>query len=190
MPQFQGGGSLVTSANIVNETIIDEDISASAAIAASKLSGLPYTKLAEVTLSGTDTALASGTITARKHLRVIIRVLSTSGELDTIQFNGDSGANYNTMSGLNGAGSSSTAGGTDIRLCVAALSTERYWILDIENVAAREKFLVGIGTAVSKSFEVGGNWTNSTDAITSITFRMHGGGNIDAGSQITVLGMD
>lgn len=191
MPLIGAGGSIVSSANIVDGTIVNADVSASAAIAASKLSGLPYGLLDYQSLSSPAATITSATFTAKKFIRVIARVtsLASTGILQ-IRFNGDSGSNYNDSRAEQQAAATSDALDTRWNLETVNATGDRLVILDIYNVATLSKKGHGITNKGQQIAESVGEWVNTTDAITSITLLNNGGGNLGAGSEMTILGMD
>lgn len=183
------GGSSVRSENIVDGEIVNADISASAAIAASKLTGLPYETLADVNLSSPATQLLSGTFVAKTFLRVLIFVPSTaSGGAVSIQFNADTGANYSWGTENDNAAGSYNSTQTSAQLGALTNTDPRFIVLDILNIATVAKRGIGaleIQTALGEASFV---WNNTSNQITAI--RLFAGSNLGTGTRMVVLGMD
>ena len=93
MPVFTGGGSSVSSANIVDDAIINADVNSAAAIAQSKLAGTPNTSAGLISYeSGTSVPYALTTIALQRVL-VIVRgsINFNAGTTQTtlqLQYNG------------------------------------------------------------------------------------------------------
>lgn len=189
MAFLQSGGTIVTSASIVDGSITNADVNAAAAIVASKLSGLPYTTLTTKTSTGLATTVTTDAFTGKKFLRVIYNIPSFALVSDLfLQFNGDTGANYNSTISLAGGGASKLTAQTSMRIISSAAATGCFGVIDILNVAANSKPLVGIAYEYDDSCEHAGHWTNTTDLITSVS--LVASQNMGIGTTIIVLGMD
>lgn len=190
MAFLTSSGSLVTSANIVDGSIINADVNASAAIDASKLTGLPYTKLADVTNAGAQATLASGAFTARRHLRILLWVPGTIADNVIIRFNGDNGANYDNIRSTNWGVGAPTSGDTYLWNSDGNQANTSFCIMDIWNDAATAKYIHSQNN-VNMVFKANpGRWNNTADSITSVTIACQAGTNLTAGAHIVVLGMD
>lgn len=189
MPLFTGGGSTVTSANIVDGEIVNADVSASAAIDSSKLANLPYAVLTTATAPGGASTLTTSTFTAKKYLRLIINVkgVAVGGDIG-IRFNGDTGANYNCAFAISGGANSKLAAQTMAKIDTGALTGVHYWAIDVFNLSGEQKSYVYTGYESDDMLDGAGHYTVTAGQITSVTLVC--AGNITAGSTITVLGSD
>lgn len=183
------GGSQVGSAQINDGAIVNADINANAAISISKLSNSAYALLASVTLVAPGLTLNSGTFTGKRFLRVIIDAVSYAGAGSMImQFNGDTGANYDANNATDGGASGKVTGQTSATILPSAGAQSRRVVLDIINIATLPKRVIGDVNADNTWVKHLSSWTNSTDLITSILITASQ--NMGTGSSITVLGMD
>lgn len=183
------GGSSVRSENIVDGEIVNADISASAAIAASKLTGLPYEKLADVALGSPATQILSGTFAAKAFLRLIIFTPSfASNDSCFLQFNGDTGANYAWGLSNDLAAGSYNSSQTSAQIDALANTDPRFIVIDILNVATLAKRGICAMETATALGEARFVWNNTAAAITAI--RLFAGSNIGAGGRLVVLGMD
>ncbi len=191
MPIIGAGGSLVTSGNIVDGTIVNADIASNAAISASKITGKPYEQLDTKVLGAPAASLTTNTFAAKKFLRVFIRVPSlTISDNLWLRFNGDSGANYSSNRSTDQGAATANTGITEWRLEASASTGDRVVIVDIFNQLATTKkgqHVMNKGAVIE---EGSGEWINTIAQITSITLLNGGAGNLGTGSEITVLGMD
>lgn len=138
-----------------------------------------------------------------KHLRLICRLRSTrasSNDSICIQFNGDTGSNYNNQ--LNGAaaaaGQYGAAGNTKLpvlRASAGTLAAQSFTGGAIEipfyNETDAYKTAWGIGVTGLGQYAVagqGGEWKN-TAAITSVRVFPDNGPNFAAGSEIDLIGV-
>jgi len=149
------------------------------------------TSLADVTLGGAASSISSGTITARKYLKVVfISPATRSASTNTyMTFNG-SATGYNWCSNLNG-GTTQSGGGNEIRIHTGITTDGQTFIsLDIINIATQKKYLNGQFSIISDHLGIfGGDWSNTSDQITSISFSPSSG-TFPAGTQLIVMGSD
>lgn len=193
----------------INGGLDNDNISASAAIAGTKLAtdsvtdtqlDYPrwYHEIARTTLSSAGDTISVTSIPARRHLKIIATILPTGGtNSTTVRFNNDSANNYTIRGSVNG-GADSTA--TSQSFCVSSDVSASYRKLEIEitNIAAQEKIVVaeegyfstaGAGTAPSRRESVS-KWVNTADQISRVDFINTGTGDYAIGSEVIVLGHD
>lgn len=183
-----GGASNISTSQIVDETIVNADISPSAAITPDKIAGEPYEQLITATLGAGATTLSSGTFAARKHLRVVIYCAGSASALLRLLVNGDTGANYDGTRSSLSAAATQYAGNTSWALESLAGTVARYVVVDIYNVATKNKFMHSVLNHDNDVSQCTGEWLNSTDAITSLTLILDAAGDLTAGTEITVFG--
>ena len=157
-----------------------------------------WERLADITLGTAGDKLDSGTITAKEHLRVEIHTIPTGGTIkEDVTFNNDSGSNYARRRSNDNAAESTNVSRTELEV-YGDNTTDRYLILDIINIANKEKLLigeyhvntVGVGNAPNRSNWVG-KWANTSDQITRIEIdNGEGSGDYAVGSQMTIWGAD
>lgn len=189
MPFSTSGGGQITTENIIDGEIINDDISSSANISLDKLNNVAYKVLADVTLASAGVTLDSGTITAKTHLRVI--VLSTGHAVAgswSMRFNGDTGANYNYSVSENGGAASLNAAATSIPLAASALTDLGHATVDIINLASFKKSVLGLQMTEVYCRTIGAQWENTSNQITQITITATN--NFAIGSRLIVLGMN
>jgi len=149
-----------------------------------------FSQLATATLGGAATSLSTGTFTAKKFLQVFIHVPSKSASAITrLQFNGDTGNNYQSTVSQNG-GASTLAGGIAGIDLAGSGNVEEYFCLNIFNKSSVKKFTTGQGAISSNQLEIMGWWANTASQITSITLANSAGANFPSGTEITVFGSD
>lgn len=190
MPQISSGGSTVGSAQIVDNEIINADVNTAANIAISKLATGPMTKLATATLGADATTLSSGTITAKKHLHVVMYCAGNATADLGIQFNGDTAANYEWVVTKDGAAVTSNAADSKIKFGSGSETEVSLVEFDIYNASATVKMVSGIRTTGHEVYTFSGKWTNTAAQITSIVAMLDSAGNILSGSYIEVWGRD
>lgn len=136
-------------------------------------------------------------------LRLVVSLRSSGnsgGDFITIQFNGDTGANYTTLRyySSNTIGTNSTtyghignhAGGTSVNTVAFALSEMD--ILGYKSTTTRKSWIyenfVSDDSANLEYFQGVGNWS-STSAITSIVVAPANASNWESGSTFTLWGI-
>jgi len=141
-------------------------------------------------------------LAAKKHLMVQAKLIPTSALDGALRFNGDSGSNYATRDSRNGA-NNADASTTGFNLTAGHSPSQPYFVTYyIINEAGKEKLAVGeivyaegagAGTA-PRRMESTGKWANTSNAISSITFRGIGypvsTDGYAEGSEVTVYGTD
>jgi len=165
-----------------------------------------WERLYSSTLGSTGTTIDTGVggIAARKYLRIIIDVVPTSstGSGIYLRFNGDTSTNYPIRRSTNG-GSDSTIVGSSYTYWYDGLggnTMNRYAVLDIINIADKEKLIIhhqtrsatGAGN-VPDRHEAVGKWVNTSAQITDVELHsasFSGSDTYDAGTTMTILGAD
>jgi hypothetical protein len=136
----------------------------------------------------------------RKHLQIRIRIAgySSSGTA-RIRFNGDNGNNYSDTRQDGNSAPVSQTNQSGIRVAATETSSPRGIIVfDVINEATRAKSAIGRGHSTSESASIApiinqsaGVWANTTAAIDTVTLNVGGGGgNLLAGTEVTVFGSD
>lgn len=189
MPVITQGGSLVTSANIVNGTIVNEDINASAAIDVSKLNNAAYAVLADVTLSGAGNTIDSSTFTAKRLIKVLLSIPSIAiASTVTFRFNADSGANYDTSCTNDGAAAFTGTAQSVISPENVNSTSRRFIEFEVINDAALQKMLFGRSYYSNGQYIFCGSWNNTANQITRV--QAISAQNFATGSRMVVLGMN
>lgn len=186
--ELANAAALRTAAGLVIGTDVQAHSSVLAAIASS---GLPLQLVAQTVTSADAMTVQLTGLSPYKFLILMTSARGTeSGTVSnrqlTVQFNGDTGANYNNTT------STATTG-----IAVQHLPTDGYgWnaigLALIDNqVAGITKHLVGIGlTGSSQNVTIrGGLWTNTTDLISTIELSGSGSNEIAAGASFVLLGV-
>lgn len=162
-----------------------------------------FEKLGSIRLSSSAVTTGVLTIPAREQLYLLINIAGYSGgDIASLRFNGDTGANYwsrhiTWASGGTTATDNPTASATLLRLAGNAVTQGRSVSCSIMNLANVSK-AVGIShiqtnTGAAGTVGVlnigGGEWVNTTAQITSIEMRTAGGSiTMPAGTGFTVYG--
>ncbi|MGH3117542.1 MAG: hypothetical protein ACRDQ2_10625, partial [Gaiellales bacterium] len=136
----------------------------------------------------------------RKHLQIRVRIAGYSGSsIARLRFNGDTGSNYSDKRQDDAGAPVANTTTSGIRLAAASLSgAHGIMVCDVINVATRAKSLIGEGHSSSESAAAApvlhrsaGVWQNTTSQINSVTLNVgSGGGNLLAGTEIVVFGID
>lgn len=197
-----------------NGNITNDNISASAAIAGSKLSnssvaagkidfggagvGVWWEEIGRTTLGVAADTITVSSIPARTHLLFIIFTLNTGGTHNVgVRFNSDSAASYAYRFSDNGAVDVTGPSQTELGVASGTVSQLSYTVLEALNVAASEKVVMGQsvrqGTAgaanVPTKFEMMGKWANTSAQINRIdVVNTAGTGDYAAASKVIVLG--
>ena len=189
MPVFTGAGSIVTSSNIVDGTIVNADISANANIAISKLNNAPFKILADVTLGTAGLTLDTGTFDAKNLLRVSIHIPGVAGATGILmRFNNDTGSNYNYQNGPNLVVSGPAVAQTSLSLSSSSSAADRTHFFDLFNRDGFEKGMVRYGKISSDMTHGVGIYTVTSGQITRIQIITTA--NMNVGSRIIVMGND
>ena len=157
-----------------------------------------WQELAVKELSSTGDTIDSGTITAKKYLKVAISINATSAVRTQFQFNSDTGSNYANRNEKNGASDSTNPGMGRIYLNDLERSSDGYAVAYIINVADREKLLIyhdvwqnSTGASnIPDRTETVAKWANTSNQITSIQLLNDKAGDFASGSFIRIWGAD
>lgn len=190
--------SAVTTAKI-NDSAVTTPKIADGAVTFAKTTGIGWELLANVTLGSNGTSLASGTFTARKHLMIQALVIGASTGDVTLQFNGDTGANYATQFFSNGGAPSSNTSQTSLIFRHGALVSGGTQVTTgfVTNFQSNEKSIewTSIGTTTGTGaanapgrIDGAGKWANTSAQITSATLSCSG--NMATGTKLLILGRD
>lgn len=157
--------------------------------------GIWWEEFSRTTLSGTADSISVTPIATRKYLMILATTLNSGSIGQTIQFNGDSAANYAARNSRNGA-AESTATSTSTIFLAGNASSNLYSVTYVINVAAQEKqFYTSaseVGTAGAANLpvrqETSGKWANTSNAITRVDIINTSTGDYLSGSEVIVLG--
>jgi len=157
-----------------------------------------WERLADITLEEAGDKLDSGTITAKKYLRVEIHTFPTGGTIkEDITFNNSTGDEYARRRSNDGATDSENDEKAMLEV-YGDSAQDRYLVMDIINIIDQEKLVIGFynvstvgaGTAPNRSEWVG-KWANTSAQITQIECdNGEGSGDYAIGSQMTIWGAD
>jgi hypothetical protein len=155
-----------------------------------------WERLATVTLGSANNTIASGTITAKRYLRIEGYIIKSSSSTElTLRFNNDSGSNYARRKNSNGGSDGTDIGSTKLEL-IGGEATPSYFTMCIANIADREKLCItdvsrsatGAGTAPDR-IENFSKWSNTSAQITQIDF-LSVSSTFAADSIVTIWGTD
>lgn len=152
-----------------------------------------WTPLANITLTGTATSVTFSSISQDyKDLVLIFAGTGSAGADEKLQFNSDTGSNYNwvRMWADSAANSSATAATTYIRNTGGDLNGTNSIIINILDYSATNKHKTTLGRGNNTAALVmatGGRWAN-TAAITTITYSISTG-TFSAGSSFALYGV-
>ena len=156
-----------------------------------------WERLADITLGSSGDKLDSGTITAKRFLRVEIHTIATGGAIkENITFNNSRGNEYSRRRSNDSASDSTDTSQPQLEV-YGDTTQDRYLGLNIINIADKEKLVIGeyvinttgAGNAPNRS-EFVGKWVNTSAQITQIEIDNTGAGSYDTGSQMTIWGTD
>jgi len=158
-----------------------------------------WQELGRATLTTEADSITLPTITARKYLQIIARIIPSGGTANLgFRFNADA-ANYAYRGSLNGAADTTGTSQTYSYLDLGAVSTTFTVCVFCINIATQEKLIIGTvsggnttgaGTAPSRR-EYAEKWADTTQQITDIiAYNAGGTGNFGIGSEVIVLGHD
>jgi hypothetical protein len=154
-----------------------------------------YTPIATQTLGSAAASVTFSSITSTyTDLLIVGSGTAGSSVSFTLQFNGDTGSNY-SVTFLYGDGSSAVSGRASSQTSISGMgrlsTVESSSIINIQNYSntTTNKTVIGRGGAAnSLTIASVGLWRN-TAAITSVVLRIEGGGNISAGTTLTLYGI-
>ena len=154
-----------------------------------------YSQIATNTL-GSSTATITFSNIPQTYTNLVIIGSGTAGSSVsfTLQFNGDTGSNY-SVTFLYGDGSSAVSGRASSQTSISGMgrlsTVESSSIINIRNYSntTTNKTVIGRGGAAnSLTIASVGLW-RSTAAISSVLLRLEGGGNMSAGTTLTLYGI-
>ena len=161
-----------------------------------------WERLVSTSADGNSTTLTTSAFTAKDNLHVVIYARSAVAGNYQVRFNSDSGSNYAIRRSYDGGSDSALTGQTKIISYSATSALSSHITMDISNEAAKEKLVIGesvensatgVNTAPNR-VEFIGKWANTSNAISSITFRGIGypvsTDGYAEGSEVTVYGTD
>lgn len=199
-------GALIAA--VLNGGLDNANLSASAAIAGSKLAddtitaakidwstsgGIWWEELGRQTLGSAGDTITVNSIQTKKYLKIVVHILNSGQVSPIIRFNNDSGANYTRRISSDG-GADSTATGATNGLSVPAVSGMVFLEFEVANIATSNKGLKGTsirygGGAPNRDVHAG-MWSNSSNAISRVDAVNAGTGDFAIGSEVIVLGHD
>lgn len=155
-----------------------------------------WEELGRATLGGAADSMTASGLAARKYLQVRVNIINTGSVNALLQYNGDTGSNYAYRSSVNGGADATATAQTSGQL-KASGSTNANILINIVNIATQSKIAISYCTesitAVSSApqrLEGNINWSNATNAISSVTILNNSTGDFAAGSEVVVLGHD
>lgn len=162
--------------------------------------GIWWEELGRTTLgSAGDTITVSG-LPVRKYLHILYFTIATGGTNSVrMTVNGDTGNNYSYNYRRN-ADTTSTSGNSvaSFVLDTGTGAWNMHGTLEVVNIAAQEKPFIGMTNALNTvgaganpgRIEFGGKWSNTSNAISSVTLTNTGSGDFAIGSELVILGHD
>lgn len=158
-----------------------------------------WQEIGRTTLGSAGDTITVSSLPARKFLKVLVSVVATGGTVNfTVQFNGDTGANYAQRYSVNGAADSTATSATNLVAHGGTTSVGSQSEIQITNIATTEKVISFFATSANASgagssplrIEGTGKWSNTSVQISSITITNGGTGDYAIGSEVVVLGHD
>lgn len=195
-------------AAVLNGGLDNANISASAAIAGSKLADdsvtdtqLDYPRwwqeIGRTTVASGDSATVS--IPGRKYLKIIYVCVGNGSVINgKIQFNGDTGNSYANRQSDNGAADGSQVSQPAIFADAGGTTDHFFGEINVVNIASQAKVAFGMAGGAGTSGagnaprrrELSAKWHNTSDQITSVRLFNDGAGDYATGTEIVVLGHD
>lgn len=158
-----------------------------------------WQEIGRTRLTGAGDTITVSSLPARRHLRIIVALLATGGTISAaLTFNGDTGSNYSIQASTDfGAGGDGTSA-ANASMLGAAAAEDSYLTIDVLNIATTQKLFMSLNiqsggasaTTAPDSRTVYGKWSNTSDAISSLTLTNAGTGDFAIGSEVVVLGHD
>jgi hypothetical protein len=160
--------------------------------------------LGSIRLNGSAATTGVLAIPARERLTIHCNIAGYSGgDIASLRFNGDAGANYWDRHISYAAGgvtpvNAQNVSTTLIRLAAATATVHRMAVVDVINIASLSKVCsMTVQTATQSAANAGildigsGEWVNTSAQITSVEMRTAGGSiTMPAGTSITVFGVN
>jgi hypothetical protein len=187
-------GALNTNNSVVTNNITDS------AVTFVKTSGIGWELLGSTTLGSAGDTMTISSITARKHLKMVIYGIATGGTISlTLRFNNDSGNNYAARYSDNNGADGTVTSTSGLPFDSGAPGAYPFLVeLEVVNVLAQEKLAIahliaqntaGAGTAPARR-DLVGKWANTATQITRVDVLNTGTGDCAIGSTVSVWGRD
>lgn len=193
-------GSGITSVVQTGVDSLGNTISPSGSVGPTQLStSVWWEEISRVTVSS-GTVLDTGTIPARKYLKLMLVDTGAGANGTDAVFNSDTGANYAYARTLNGSAFLNNTSQTSLEI-MGNYSGMQFATVEIINIAAIEKVLQctwisgpqagtrNSAAQVPSHGEYSGKWVNTSTQITRIKCTRRSG-SFAAGSELVVLGHD
>jgi hypothetical protein len=155
--------------------------------------------LASVTDGGGTASIDIQNIPYRKFLRIVCKFMGKSGaDTISVQYNADTGANYNSKVHEDGGAAVSAVSQNSQLVFPKSSTLQAFSVIDINNKTAsgatrQTQFVTysASANAATAAFYMngGGNWY-SGDQINRVTFILAGANTFSAGSEISIYGSD
>lgn len=148
-----------------------------------------------VTTLGSAADAISVSVSGKKFMRCFYELINSGSISNFIRFNGDTATNYNYRYNANDAAATTASGSAAIETTSAG-SVRIVGYFDVLNVASREKTVIGhqmnmaSGAGVPNRQQYVGKWSNTSDAVSSISINNGSTGDFATGSQLVVIGHD
>lgn len=165
--------------------------------------GLAYgnglTLLGSATLGSAASTISVSSIPASSYYKIVFYTPSfASSDSPKLQFNTDTGNNYGYKTSSNGAATANTNADTGVRLVVNNEADAFFCTVEVWSVASTEKIgsavctnaFSGSTNAPSYYVETGFQWANTSDLISTITFRGFSSNNLNSGTTLEIYGYD
>jgi hypothetical protein len=157
-----------------------------------------WQEIGRTTLTSAGDAITVSGLPARNYLKLIVRLLATGGTINgSMIFNNDTGNNYARIYNDNGGTDVSQWSVSNIQTHIGSPTFPQFAEFEIINYANQEKLAIGhilsqgtagAGNAISRR-EMLGKWVNNSQ-INRIDILNTGGGDLNIGSELIVLGHD
>lgn len=203
--RVNAGVTQITDADITDTRVLVGAPIADGSVTSTKIdfggagSGIWWEEISRVTVSS-GTVLDTGTIPARKYLKLMLVDTGAGANGTDAVFNSDTGANYAYARTLNGSAFLNNTSKTSLEI-MGNYSGMQFATVEIINIAAIEKVLQctwisgpqagtrNSAAQVPSHGEYSGKWVNTSTQITRIECTRRGG-SFAAGSELVVLGHD
>lgn len=157
--------------------------------------------LADVTLGVAGDTISSGTVTARKYIKLIWAPIATGGTNNgVLRFNNDSGNNYNLRYSDNGGADGTTGATTGVAIDTGAIAAVNFFgHAELVNFSANEKIVRGWGASSGAAGAANApgrrefvcKWANTSVQATRFdVLNTAGTGDFAIGSRLLVYGRD
>jgi hypothetical protein len=160
-----------------------------------------WKELGRFTSSSASVSITTPTLANKRYLMILgdARYVSSESALTPrFLFNGDTGSNYAERRSLDGGSDTTAVLQPEIVLGSNNITSPAFTVGYVSNLASKEKLVTGninlqntagAGTAPQRS-EYAGKWANTSNAISTVTFKNYGTRQFDSGSEVVVLGWD